>query len=44
MIFDIMLPKHDGVEMCRQLQAQENQYSHPDADRPGRCQRQGHGA
>ena len=23
MIFDIMLPKHDGVEMCRQLRAQK---------------------
>ena len=37
MIFDIMLPKYEGVDMCRQLRSKKDQYPYPDADRPGRC-------
>ena len=41
MIFDIMLPKHEGVDMCRQLRSKKNKYSYLECSTcPGRCQGQ----
>ena len=37
MIFDIMLPKLRRGGDVPSAEAQKNQYSYPDADRPGRC-------